>query len=434
MQSLYDRYLGPRWKTEPTERSVWQVADRISAEELWRTHERRRERLVTFSRQRLMDQMSSRGASQRELEIADEVLDPEVLTIGFARRFATYKRATLILSDEERLAKLLNDPARPVQIIFAGKAHPKDEPGKALVKRIIELAGKEEFRHKLVFIENYNMSVARYLVQGTDVWLNTPLRPREASGTSGMKASANGVLNLSILDGWWDEAYTPEVGWAIGRRETYEDEAYQNRIEAEALFGLLEREVIPAFYNRGNDGLPRQWIEMMKSNIRELCPVFNTHRMVSEYTERFYLPSSEKYQRIAMDDYAGARMLVQWKEMVRRDWKEVKILDVRSEKVEEIRVGDSFEIQTRVSLGRLKPEDVRVDLFMGKLDTEGEIRDGRTTEMSAVEPDVEQEGVYLYQATAINCCNSGLHGYSIRVVPKNPNQTTAFLRGLITWA
>jgi len=235
MKELYDRYLGPRWRDEPADQSVWQRAERIAAEELWRTHERRRERLVAFARRRLRAQLERRGASQMQIEAADEALDPEALTIGFARRFAPYKRATLLLRDPERLARILNDPDRPVQVIFAGKAHPRNDPGKELLRQIVDLARQERFRRHIVFLEDYDMAVARYLVQGADVWLNTPLRPREASGTSGMKATANGVLNLSILDGWWDEAYQPEVGWAIGRGEMYDDREYQDQVEAEAL-------------------------------------------------------------------------------------------------------------------------------------------------------------------------------------------------------
>lgn len=235
VKELYDRYLGPRWREEPADRSVWQRAEQVAPEELWRTHERRRERLVAFARRRLRAQLEHRGASQTAIEAADEALDPEALTIGFARRFAPYKRATLLLRDPERLARILNSPEQPVQVIFAGKAHPRNDPGKELVRQIIDLARQERFRRRVVFLEDYDMAVARYLVQGTDVWLNTPLRPREASGTSGMKATANGVLNLSTLDGWWDEAYRPEAGWAIGRGETYDDRAYQDDVGAGAL-------------------------------------------------------------------------------------------------------------------------------------------------------------------------------------------------------
>ena len=221
---------------------------------------------MAFARKRLQVQFKNRGASQSAIDDAEEVLSPDTLTIGFARRFATYKRATLLLRDPERLARILNDPKHPVQIIYAGKVHPRDEYGKQLIKTIIELAARPEFRRKLVFLENYDVAIARYMVQGCDVWLNKPLRPQEASGTSGMKAQANGALNVSTLDGWWAEAWqmgmdsSTEVGWAIGKDESYEDPGYQDQVEAEALYQLLEREIVPAFYERRTDGLPRKWI------------------------------------------------------------------------------------------------------------------------------------------------------------------------------
>ncbi len=229
MAGLYDRYLGPRWSDRPADAKIWQQATRIPDEELWRTHERRRERLVTFARGRLRDHLEQQGGSPSEIGHADEVLDPEALTIGFARRFATYKRATLLFRDLERLARILGDKDRPVQLIFAGKAHPQDNAGKELIRQIIHLARRQEFRNRIVFLEDYDMDVARYLVQGVDVWLNTPRRPHEASGTSGMKATANGGLNLSILDGWWDEGYTPDTGWAIGGGEEYRDDQSTTR-------------------------------------------------------------------------------------------------------------------------------------------------------------------------------------------------------------
>lgn len=305
MNQLYDRYLGPGWREDPADETVWQRAERIAPEELWRTHERRRERMVVFTRRRLRNQLQRRGAPQAEIEAADEVLDPAALTIGFARRFATYKRATLVLRDPERLAHILNDPQRPVQIIFAGKAHPRDDAGKELIRQIVTMSRQEAFHRRLVFLEDYDMAVARYLVQGSDVWLNTPRRPREASGTSGMKAAANGALNLSTLDGWWDEAYQPDVGWAIGRGEVYEDHEEQDKVEAEALYDLLERDVVPVFYDRGADRLPGRWIAHMQASIGSLCHFFNAHRMIRDYAERFYLPTAARYRRLAYDGMAG---------------------------------------------------------------------------------------------------------------------------------
>ena len=262
--------------------------------------QRRRERTIAFARERLKRQYENRGMSEFEVRKVREVLHPDALTIGFARRFATYKRAALLLSDAERIARLLTDPNRPVQIIMAGKAHPRDDGGKELIRKIVQFAKTEEVRNRIVFLEDYDMNVARYLVQGVDVWLNTPRRPMEASGTSGMKVLANGGLNLSIPDGWWAEGATHgQVGWSIGRGEDYSDPDYQDRIEASMLYDLLEKEVIPLFYDRNTEGVPRAWIARVKNSMRELVPVFNTHRMVAEYATKFYFPRHAALPRAA---------------------------------------------------------------------------------------------------------------------------------------
>lgn len=430
MKVLYDRYLGPRWREEANDSDTWQRATTIPPEELWRTHERRRERLVAFTRQRLRQQLKHRGASQSEINTADEVLDPEALTIGFARRFATYKRATLVLRDPERLERIVNDPDRPVQIIFAGKAHPKDNPGKALIQQIVGLGRQDTFRHRIVFLEDYDMVVARYLLQGVDVWLNTPRRPREASGTSGMKAAANGVLNLSILDGWWDEAYTPQVGWAIGRGEVYDDPNYQDQVEAEALYDLLERDVVPMFYERSGR-LPRQWIERMKASIASICAYFNTNRMVAEYTDQFYMPAVARSHRLEVDDMAVARDLAQWKVRLIENWGQVYISEVQSNFPNEIRVGEEFHASARLHLGGLRPEDVLVELYMGLVNPNGEI-----VRASAIPMEMTRDlgnSNYAFEAST-RCKMSGLHGITVRVLPYHPDLVTPFLPGFIKWA
>lgn len=432
MKELYDRYLGPRWREEPADQSVWQRAERISAEELWRTHERRRERLVAFARRRLRAQLERRGASQTAIQAADEVLDPEALTIGFARRFAPYKRATLLLSDPERLDRILNNPDRPIQVIFGGKAHPRNDPGKELIRQIVDLARQERFRRQIVFLEDYDMSVARYMVQGADVWLNTPLRPREASGTSGMKATANGALNLSTLDGWWDEAYQPGVGWAIGRGETYDDRAYQDQVEAEALYDVLERDVVPLFYDRDVSGMPRRWINHMKISIETLCHFFNTHRMVQDYTERFYLPGAELYQQLTADDMARAKALAAWKVHVRQNWSQVQVESIETQPFTELQVGNTFSARARIRLGKLTPEDVTVELYLGRVDSAGELVEAEATPMQSVEKD--KTGTYLFEASEVTCFSSGRHGYTVRVLPNHADLTTPFLPGLIVWA
>ena len=293
MTQLFDRYIGVEWDGRPDEPNVWKRVDGIPDAELWRTHERRRERLVGFARARLRQQLKNRGAPPAEIARAEEVLDPEALTIGFARRFATYKRGALLFRNLERLTAIINDKDRPVQVLFAGKAHPKDHGGKELIAEILQFARRPEFRRRVVFIEDYDINVARYLLQGVDVWLNNPRRPLEASGTSGMKAACNGGLNLSILDGWWCEGYDGQNGFAIGAGEEYTDLTYQDDVESRAMYDLLEQEIIPLFYTRSSDGLPRGWLRMMKHSITTLAPVFNTGRMVAEYTTRCYLPSAQ---------------------------------------------------------------------------------------------------------------------------------------------
>ncbi len=431
MKVLYDRYLGPRWREEPADQTIWQRAQHIAAEELWNTHERRRERLVAFARRRLQQQLIQRGAAQSEVEAAAEALDPETLTIGFARRFATYKRATLLLRDAERLARLLNNPARPVQIIFAGKAHPNDQPGKELIQKIVGMARREEFRSRMVFLEDYDMTIARYMVQGVDVWLNTPRRPREASGTSGMKAAANGVLNVSILDGWWDEAYTPDVGWAIGRGEMYDNPDTQDQVEAEALYDLLEGDVVPMFYERGRDKLPRRWIGRMKESIGALSHFFNTNRMVAEYTERFYMPAARRYALLSDNDLGEAKSLAAWKLRLYENWSQLRITKVNGDLPAEIKVGDTFAAQAEVFCGGLTPDEITVELYVGLVNPSGEIVRGHTVPMHLIERTAE--GTYLYEAET-RCLMSGLHGYTVRVLPYHPQAVTPFLPGFIKWA
>ncbi|MEK7406828.1 MAG: alpha-glucan family phosphorylase [Acidobacteriota bacterium] len=436
MNQLYDRYLNPNWREEPADPTVWQRARTIPAEELWRTHERRRERLVAFARRRLREQLQRRGAPQSEVESAEEVLDPEALTIGFARRFASYKRATLLLRDVERLKRLLNAEGRPVQVIYAGKAHPRDGAGKDLIRQIVELARQPELRRRLVFLEDYDMAVTRYLVQGCDLWLNTPRRPLEASGTSGMKAAANGTLNLSTLDGWWDEAWRdfnqPSIGWALGRGESYDNHDYQDQVEAEALYGLLERDVIPAFYERGRDRLPRRWIDRMRASIATLCHFFNTHRMVREYTEKFYLTGDGAFERLAADQAARARALAEWLERVRQAWPQVRVEAVEEGLPDSLPVGQRLRARARIHLGSLRPEDVNVELYVGRLDADGDLAEGVATRM---EPSGQgQMGSCWFEANTAPCSSSGRRGYTVRVLPAHPDLSAPFVPGLITWA
>ena len=430
MRTLQDNYLGVQRLVEPQDQSVWQNVDLIPPEELWRVHESGRECLVAFTRQRLRRQLRRCSASPVEIARAQEVLNSKALTIGFARRFATYKRATLLFRDLERLARILGDEDRPVQIVFAGKAHPQDHEGKVLIQEIVHAAQREDLHHHIVFVEDYDMCVARHLVQGVDIWLNTPRRPLEASGTSGMKAMANGALNLSVLDGWWAEAYQVDTGWAIGAGEEYEDATYQDEVEANAVYQILEKEAVPLFYERGADGLPRGWIARMKSAMGKLCPAFNTHRMVREYAECFYLPAHRRFRHLESESAAPARALAQWQSRVQQTWDQVHITGVEADHQHEVRVDEEVEVRARLELGSLGVDDVIVQLYHGRVDARGEIVQGETCTMEWVASDGEHTSVF---AGCFPSRHSGRHGYTVRVLPCHADLVSPREFGRATW-
>jgi len=429
LEVLLDRYLGPKWSEDPMSEKIFDRIERIPDEELWRTHERRRERLVAFARQRLRTQLERRGAPHSEVEAADETLNPSALTIGFARRFATYKRADLLLKDPERLARIISDEERPVQIIYSGKAHPRDEEAKNIIQKVIQLSHQEPFRGKIAFIEDYSMCISRYMLQGSDIWLNTPRRPNEASGTSGMKAAANGVLNLSTLDGWWDEIYQPGIGWAIGNREIYQDFNQQDIAESNSLYELLEKEIIPMFYERGTGTLPRRWIARMKASMRTICPIFNTNRMLYEYYTKFYRACAQTVEQLSANDFTHAKLLASWRSYIRTNWKNIRIGKVISN-ADEPEVGSEVKVQAEVCLGAIKPKDVSVQIYYGQIDAKGEIVSGQESEMIDFTP--KENGVYIFEGR-IPCASSGLHGYSVRVLPKHEYLDNSFMMNLITW-
>ncbi len=431
MMRLFNRYLGPRWIDSPVDKDLWNNVDLIPDSELWKCRERLRERLVAFARRNLKEQLISRSAPSSEVERADYVLDPEALTIGFARRFATYKRATLILRNMDRLEKLMLNKNRHIQLIFAGKAHPRDNQGKEFIKQIMHLVRDERFRGRIVFLEDYNINIARYLVQGVDVWLNTPIRPKEASGTSGMKVVPNGGLNISVLDGWWAEAYNQKNGWAIGRGEEYDDHNYQDEVESHSLYNILEKEVIPAFYNRGADQLPREWIAKIKDSMKTICPQFNTNRMVREYTEKFYLSAHKNYRKFSESGFSRVKSLTKWKSRVGGGWSGVSVKSLISDDQKEITVGSRLRVQTEVSLGSLTHSDVNVELYFGNLNPAGDIIEGAALPMFMTED--KGGGNYVFEGQML-CLKSGQFGFTVRVIPLNKDMTRKFEPGLITWA
>jgi glycogen phosphorylase len=430
MMYLLDRYLSDRWSRNPADQSVWEGVAQIPDEELWRTHERCRERLVVWTRRMLKDQLTRRGAMYEEINQAEQVLDPEALTIGFARRFATYKRGALLLRDPDRLRRLLEDSKRPIQFIFAGKAHPADNEGKELIRAIVQFARQAGVRRRMIFIENYDMNVARYLVQGVDVWLNTPRRPYEASGTSGMKAAANGVLNCSILDGWWVEGYHPDRGWAIGRGESYPDVNMQDQVESQALYDLLEKQIIPLFYDRGADNIPRHWIGRMKNCVRVLAPVFSTNRMVKDYTEKFYIPAFTRGGELAANAMERAVRLAQVKQAIRHKWSGIQVVGVHASGNGHFRVGEIMQVEAMLDLPDMDPKDVRVQLYSGVINASGQIERPQVLEMEHSRQMGPNRHLFVGR---IDCRSSGRHGYAVRVLPGHEDLATPFEPGLIIW-
>lgn len=429
MTRVLNRYIGPRWPSTPRDEACWRNISGIPDSELWRGHVRLRERLVTYVRERWRAQQTSMGQqSHRFSEMP--VLNPDVLTIGFARRFATYKRATLLFGDPERLVRLLNHPERPVQIVFAGKAHPHDDGGKEMIRQIVHMSMKEGVYGRLVYLEDYSMDMARHFVQGVDVWLNVPRRPLEASGTSGMKAAMNGVLNCSVPDGWWDEAYTPETGWLVGRGESYDDPELQDRVETTALFDRIENVIAPMFYDRQDDGLPRKWISMMKESMKAICPVFNTNRMLAEYTDRFYIPAYEGWEALAADSGAGARDLSAWKARVRAAWPSVAIERVDSPDEEHtVTVGDVIPVRVVISAQGLDPDDLAVEVHSGIV-TGDKVLGKTSSERIAFSGTEDGRLVFTGSFTS---ARSGTQGFTVRVLPSHRRFGTVIEPGLVTW-
>jgi len=429
MARLLDRYLGRRWTEDPDNIKIWERINHIPDLELWRTHERRRERLVVFARRKLQEQLQRWGAKKVEIQAASEALNPQALTIGFARRFATYKRGDLILKDPVRLAAILNHPQHPVQIIFAGKAHPQDQSGKEVIRNINHLARQPEFFQRIVFIEDYDMTVARYLVQGVDIWLNNPLRPLEACGTSGMKAAANGGLNMSVLDGWWAEGYQPGLGWAIGSGEEYENPDYQNRIESQTIYNLLEKTIVPLFYERGRDNLPREWIGMMKKSMQTLAAGFNSHRMLEDYVDRFYLPSAITWSKIQADGFSGVRNLSAWTDRVKAGWNQLRIVETKTDSRAGIQAGETLKVEVTLQLGRLSPNDLSVDIYYGRVDSKAGFLDRATLTLR----DFTQKKDQTVFRGEIPCQDVGRFGFRIRVLPSHPLLSNPYALGLILW-
>jgi len=415
MGALLTKAIGPGWPEATPEE--WRAVESVSDRDLWRAREAAKERLVAYARHKLRQAALNRGQTGAQTTWVDEALDPEILTIGFARRFATYKRATLLFRDMARLKRLVLDAERPVQFIFAGKAHPADEPGHHLLQQVANLAAEIDLRHRVVLLEDYDISVARMLVQGCDVWLNTPLRPNEACGTSGMKVVFNGGLNLSILDGWWDEMYTPEVGWAIPSAENAVDVEVRNDLESAGTYDILERHVVPLYYRRGDTDLPTDWLAKVKRSIVRLGPLVESTRMLREYVERLYEPAAERADLMMGDDFQRSRGLVRWTRHLERAWPSVA---VTATSYDELDAGSGhFEVSAQVQLGELEPDDVAVELVYGPVGLDGDLDDPEVVPMMLA-GDGYHSGWRRYRAE-VTFPRAGTFGYTVRVVPSHPD-------------
>jgi starch phosphorylase len=427
MTEVLDRRLSPGWAESGD--ASWDRIEEVPDAELWRARERARERLVYFVRERVRAQLQVRGGSEAEATWTEEVFDASILTIGFARRFAQYKRGSLILSDVDRLKRLLLSGDRPIQIVVAGKAHPMDDGGKEMIQALVHFAADPEVRLRFAFIEDYDMEVARVLCQGSDVWLNNPRRPLEACGTSGMKAAMNGALNFSVLDGWWDECYTGHNGWAIGTRDAFHDPDYQDRVEASALYDQLEREIVPRFYDRPEGPIPRRWVERMKTSIRSLGPFVTADRMLRDYVDAMYAPAADQGRRLQADGFARARGLADWKRRVREAWADVQVIDVESD-LTAAGVGDQRQVAAAIRVGRLSTDDLSVQLAHGRVGANNELISPRMAEMHA---DECVDGTCTYRGS-FTTEEAGLYGYAVRVAPRHEDITNALDLGLLTWA
>lgn len=425
--------MGQDWQERSDDEAQWRKLREVAPAKLWEARRSLKASSVRFVRRRLLSQLDRHEASPTQLHESSSLFDPEILTIGFARRFASYKRATLVFSDLDRLAAIVTDPERPVQLVFAGKAHPADQEGQQLIAQIHNLSRDPRFYGRVLFVEDYDMAIGRALTRGVDVWLNNPRRPLEASGTSGMKAAMNGVLNLSILDGWWPEGFDGENGWAIGAGRTYLDDARSDVADADALYDLLEREVVPLYYQRDRDGVPDAWMRRAADAMATITPKFNAQRMVKEYVQRYYAPASLRGATLSADDYAKAKELAAWRKRVAEAWPQVTLT---AEPLVEKRshVGDELEISATIDLAGLNPDDVKVEVVYGPEAEALQTQLGRAS-MELV-PSAGAAGAatgYHYRAR-LRPAISGRLVYGVRAYAVNELLVSPFDAQAVVWA
>lgn len=434
MGELFEKYLGEDWQNNVDEPMYWNSIPGIPDEELWNTKIEIKKKLFNHLRERFEDQIIRNKTGTLQIHRLKDMLKPDVLTIGFARRFAIYKRGTLIFRNKERLRRILNDPTRPIQLIFAGKSHPKDVEGQKLIHAINDISAEDGFRGKVFFVENYDMSLARDLISGVDVWLNNPRRPQEASGTSGQKVGMNGGINFSVLDGWWCEGYNGKNGFAFGDREDYRDREELDEWDSEAIYDILENDIIPLYYERGEDKLPREWIKMMKNSILSIAPVFNTRRMVKEYITRLYIPAIKQGEEISADNFVTAREFSGWCEKMERLWSQIEVeLDEPADLNQEIilKYNEPLKIRVKVKPGEIDPSEMKVQVYLVE-EFKSVLQQRQYEIIDMNKKKMIDDETYQYEA-AIKPSNSGHYKYTIRVLPYHKRLPILTELGLIHW-
>ena len=430
LAGLYDQYLQPDWRERLEDVKMWEFVHEIPTQELWEMHRKHKRRMVAYVRERAVNSAIQRKASTAEVRRLQEVLDPDVFTIGFARRFATYKRATLLFRDIDRLKKILNNPKMPVQIVIAGKAHPKDHPGKTLIREIVTLSRDPEVSKRLIFVEDYSIQVAREMVQGVDLWLNNPRRGEEACGTSGMKAAMNGVLNLSVLDGWFDEAYEISGGWAIGDRQAYSED--QDELHASTIYSTLENEIVPLYYQNqdSDDDVPTGWVRRMKTSLANLTPLFSCGRMLAQYMSALYQPAHDLWRNVSKNGFELARSRTGWDTRINGAWNAIRFLELGEGPADLVMSGAAVPIRALVELAGLHPSDVRVEAVVGPVGVNGQLEETFTLPLKAG----ETRGTAVVFAGEFTVQQTGRLGYSVRVSPNHfDNPLTRPCNALLKW-
>ena len=430
LKKLYNKYLMPYWQDNIQNDATWERIKAIPDEKLWEEHNIRKQKLLEIVKDATISRLRRNGYNYEEIHKIVSGLTPNALTIGFARRFATYKRATLIFKDLERITQIFSNAEKPVQIIFAGKAHPADKEGQDLIKFIHEISMKPQFKGKVFLLENYNIAMSRYLVSGVDVWLNNPRRPMEASGTSGQKASVNGVINLSVLDGWWAEGYNSKNGWSIGQNKDYNNYEIQDKADSESLYDILEHKVIPIYYDKNEKGISPKWLEMMKNSIMSTGGKFSTSRMLIDYTEKLYMPLCDLYNKYysTLENVATYNL---WKQELYNNWEDIKITQENNMDNITIDAGNNIEVKCKVQLPNILPENVEVQVYYGKIEENGVVDDITIIPMKMQSSD-EENKIYEYIAK-VNLKNGGNYGYTFRVMPKHAMILDSENLNLVKW-